>query len=201
MAEPPSCAATGADSDAGQWEIRVDGVLVKSGGLGGAAAGQTVRRRACTLFTPGNSGPLTLELRLFRTSAGAGVRTYVDNVEILPASTPVSCVEDARRIGTTIAWNVVGTPRNAFVIWLSGSLLDGGVTVAGASGVWYLSPVVMLPVFSGALDGAGVWQTSVTLPNDPSLVRAPLWFQGLEVDVGSGRTAIGLVQGYPLIGP
>jgi hypothetical protein len=94
--------------------------------------------------------------------------------------------------------HVTGTPNAAFFVFLSPtSLAPPGLVVPGIAGSLRVSPVLMVLLAVGALDGTGVNTAKLPLPNDPSLVGVPLYFQGLEA--AGAALSLGPLHTYPLI--
>lgn len=198
LADWAAVSASG-DPEGGQWEFRVGGIKVGEDRLGPVAAGQTARRHTCLAFTPAITGLQNLEIRIFRPGTAGPVRTWLDNVRIHEAAFPVLCVAQARRIGTTVVFHVAGTPNAPFFMFLSPFVLGGGVRVRWASGVWYLSPVMLTPLFSGLLSAAGGFALGLPIPNDPVLAGVELFFQGVEVHPLTQAVSFGSLACYPLI--
>ena len=188
-----------ADPDGGRWEFLPAGKRIETGGLGFVRSGETVRRKVCVIFTPLEDGFQDFLVRIQRGGGSGPVRTWVDNIRIQSAEFPILCVGDPRIVGTRVAFTVIGTPKGAFFMFVSPFVLGGGMKVQGVPGVWYLSPVGLLPIFYGALGAGGRWSTNLLLPKDPLLAGVPLYYQGVEFHPVTSAPRIGTLADYPLI--
>jgi hypothetical protein len=186
------------NADGGRWEVFAGGNSVGIGSLGGISGFQTLRQHVCFAFTVPSSGPTNIEFRVFRNYATSGVRNYVDNIELSSTTLPILCIHAARSIGTAVDMHVTGTSNALYFAFLSHtSLPPPGLMVPGIQGSLRVSPVLMILVAAGALDGAGAGRSRLPLPNDPSLVGIPLYFQGLEATTAA--MSLGSLHTYPLI--
>jgi hypothetical protein len=171
------------NADAGTFWVEVGGVEVARTALGSFLAGFPQRARICSRFTLTAGGPVTLRINFHRTFL-ASVRTpraHIDDIALRIAQGPMVCLRGNRKLGGVNTVDVLGAPNEATLFFLSPARLGTGIQVPGIGGVWFLDPARMSLFFSGVTDAGGLYSFQLTLPNDPALLTAVAWVQGLQV--------------------
>ena len=78
------------------------------------------------------------------------------------------------KIGTTSSFSIAGEPGNGAIYFSPGTK-----TIVLPFGVLKLDPVLILPFASGTLGAARLLSANAAIPNDPKLIGAKVWFQGI----------------------
>jgi len=162
--------------------------------LAGPAASQSVTFRGKVEDVPGTANQFVVDCTNTQlTSASIDLNAFVGQEVLIDgtwngstaspavAVTAISMVPETfeigggASIGSQARFKTFGTPGDAAAVFAS---LGSSFLPFGPAGVGFLDPATLLNVGVGSVDGLGVFQVIVPVPNDPALVGLFVLGQG-----------------------
>jgi hypothetical protein len=174
------------NADAGTIRAEVNGVQVAIFSFGGYTPGEIMRTQVCGRFAPTVSGPTTLRIFFQRWYASdfSTPRVNIDNVSVKNVVGPTFWIDSNRKIGTSVVCAVRGDANAPYATFIAAGELNPGVQVPGVSGLLMLNGTAVMMRLA-TLDGMGIGNNNLAVPNQTWLLTTPFWFQA---GMSSGST-------------
>jgi hypothetical protein len=186
---------TSDNADGGTIWVEVNNVEVARHAFGSYTYPKVYKARLTGRFVAASGGMVPLKIYFSRAYLGNinTPRVNIDNVSLQIAIGPTFAIRGNRELGKSVSFEVAGAPSSPFAVFAAAQVLSSGVTIPGIAGAWWLNPTLTVLVLPGTTDAAGLFRLLFTLPPDPYLTQAPVWFQPAQVVSGQGR--LGFHQG------
>ncbi|MDP6930009.1 MAG: hypothetical protein QF412_09940 [Planctomycetota bacterium] len=187
-----ACETISANASGGIIWIKVAGTEVVRHDYGNVPSQQILRDVLCSSFQTKTSGLLLVEVgfeRAFAALKGRTPRVRIDNIELRFSTGPTFCMRGPRKPGNTVTVDVAGRP-GIYASFVAVKRVFPGLRIGALAGTLYLDPATALLFSQGQLDAQGEATIKFTIPNNPVLAGASLWWQAFDLVKDKGRFGV-----------